>query len=150
MLGGEVVVAEVGALRVGRLEHLVGLGAERRVLGGLAVDLGLAGERLVDAVADDLRRDADPLEDRQHHALGLAHQGGEQVLGGDLGVVLVARQGLRGGEGLSGLAGQLVGVEGHAFTFTGSGSLVGRRVRVVPKVDNDTVNFIPPPWARRS
>ena len=121
-------------MRVGRLEHLVRLGAELRLLGGLAVDLGDAGEGLVDPVAHDLGRHADPLEDRQHHALGLAHEGREQVLGRHLGVVGLARERLGGAEGLAGLAGQLVGVERHAFTFAGSGGTAGfGPVRNVPQ-----------------
>ena len=43
VLGGEVVVAEVGALGVGGLEHRVRVGRQLRLLGGLAVDLGQRG-----------------------------------------------------------------------------------------------------------
>ena len=54
VLGGEVVVAEVAALGVGRFEHRVAVGGQLRLLGGLAVHLGQAGERLLDPVAHDL------------------------------------------------------------------------------------------------
>ena len=54
VLGGEVVVAEVGALAVGGFEHRVRVGGQLRLLGGLAVHLGQAGERLLDPVAHDL------------------------------------------------------------------------------------------------
>ena len=40
VLGGEVVVAQRGALGVGGLERGIGAGGELRLLGGLAVDLG--------------------------------------------------------------------------------------------------------------
>ena len=47
-------------------------------------------------------------EDRQHDALVLAQQGGEQVVGGDLGVAVRLRRVDRGGEGLLGLEGPAV------------------------------------------
>ncbi len=43
VLGGEVVVAEVAALAVGRLEHRVAVGGQLRLLGGLPVDLRAGG-----------------------------------------------------------------------------------------------------------
>ena len=51
VLGREVVVAEVGALAVGRLEHLVGVGRELGGLRGLPVHLRQRADRLVDPVA---------------------------------------------------------------------------------------------------
>jgi len=142
VLGGEVVVAEVGALGVGGLEHLIGVRRELGLLGGLPVDLGQTGQGLVRAVADRLGGHADPLEHRQHDALGLADQRGEQVLGCDLRVVPFAGERLRGAERLAGLAGQLVGVERHTFTFARSGRRDPPEAGV-PKVDNLTINFIP-------
>ena len=66
---------------------------------------------------------------------GWLDQRREQVLGRDLGVVQLARQGLGGAERLAGLAGQLVGVERHALYLGVDGA--------VPKVDNDAIKFIP-------
>ena len=130
VLGGQVVVAEVGALAVGRLEHLVGVGRELGGLRGLPVHLRERAERLVDPVAHGLRRDAEPLEHREHDALGLAEQRREQVLGRHLAVVALPRERLGGLEGLPGLAGELVRVECHV-----SPRLVDR------EVDNGIVNF---------
>ena len=81
VLGGEVVVAEIAALAVGRLEHLVRVGRELRGLGRLPVDLRQLGDRLVDPVERGLGRDAEALEHGQHDALGLTEEGREQVLG---------------------------------------------------------------------
>ena len=72
VLGGEVVVAEIGPLGVGRLEEAVRLGGERGRLRGRAVDLRDPRQGVVDAVAHRGGGDADPLEHGQHHALGLA------------------------------------------------------------------------------
>ena len=116
VLGGEVVVAEVGPLRIGRLEHLEGVGRQLRLLGGLAVDLGELRQLLVDPVAHDPCGHAETLEYGKHHTLGLRHQCRKHVRGRDLGVVLLARQGLGGAERLTGLARELVGVERHAST----------------------------------
>ncbi len=113
VLGGEVVVAEVAPLAVGRLEHLIGVGRELGGLGRLPVDLRQLGDGLVDPVERRLGRDAETLEHREHDALGLAEERREQVLGRHLGVVALTRQGLRGLEGLAGLPGELVGVERH-------------------------------------
>ena len=60
------------------------LAAELRVVA--AVGLGQRGEGLVDPVAHDERGQADLLEHREDDALLLAEQGGQQVVGRDLGV----------------------------------------------------------------
>ena len=113
VLGREVVVVEPSPLAVGSLEELVRLGRQLRLLRRRPIDLGDACQRLVDAVAHHLGRHAHALEHRQDDALGLAHQRREQVLGRDLAVVPLACQRLGRAEGLAGLAGELVGVEGH-------------------------------------
>ena len=135
VLGGEVVVAERRAFGVGGFEHPVGLGRELGLLRGLAVDLGDARERVVDPVAQGLGGDADAFQHREHDALGLAGERGEQVLGGDLRMVELAGQGLGGAQRLARLAGQLVGVERHGTPSGHDGT--------VPKVDNITIKFIP-------
>ena len=84
VLGGEIVVAEVLAGAVGRLEGPRRCRARAGLLGA-AVDLGLAGEGLVDPVDERCGGDAHAFQDGQDDALGLAEQGGEQVLGLDLG-----------------------------------------------------------------
>ena len=48
---------------------------------------GRRAELAVDPVADHRRLDADPGQDRPGDAVGLVEDGGQQVLGGDLGVV---------------------------------------------------------------
>ena len=118
VLGGQVVVGERGALGVGRLEDAVPLGRELGLLGRLAVDLGQRRQGVVDPGAQRGARHADPLQHREDHALRLCHQRGEEVLGGDLRVALLARERLGGAERLARLAGQLVGVERHtSFLF---------------------------------
>ncbi len=120
VLGRQVVVVQAAALLVRRLEHAVRVGRQRGLL-LRAVHLRELRERLVDAVAQRLRRDAHALEHGQHDTLGLAEEAGEQVLGRDLRVVAVAREGLRGTDGLAGLAGEAVGVQGHGSGHLGVG-----------------------------
>ena len=62
----------------------------------------------------------DPLEDRQHHALGLAEERGEQVLGGDLGVVPLPREALGGADRLLVLRVNLFGSSGIGRHLCGS------------------------------
>ena len=121
VLGGEVVVAQVRALRVGALEDAESVARHARLLRGLPVHVGLALQRLVDPVADGLGRDTQSLQHRQHDALGLAEKGGEEVLGRDLGVVLLAGQCLGGTDRLTGLAGELVRVERHQASLRVTG-----------------------------
>src|SRR5262245_7994894 len=121
MLGGEIVVTEVGALLVGGLQRGVCLRRELRLLRGLPVHLGQSRECVGGAIAHDLARHSDALQHREHHALGLADERDEQMLGSDLSMVLLSRQGLGGRERLAGLVRQLVGVERHAFTSERSG-----------------------------
>ena len=136
VLGGEVVVAEIGALRVGGLEH-------RGTPRATAAPAARSGRRPAGASASSSSTrsrtiaggDAQALEHGEHHALGLGDQRREHVGGRDLRVVLLARQSLGGAERLTGLARELVGVERHAST---SGESNG-----FPKVDNITIKFIP-------
>ena len=116
MLGREIVVTEVGALSVCRFERRVCVLRELRLLRGLSVHLRESAQQLVHPVAHDLARHADALEHGEDHALGLRDECGEQVLGRDLGVVVLPRQRLGGTQRLAGLVGQLVGVERHVFT----------------------------------
>ena len=116
VLGGEIVVVETGALLVGGLEDPVRVLRQLGLLGGLPVHLGKALQGFLDPVPHRPGRDSDPLEHRQDHALGLADQRREQVLGRHLAVVLLPRQGLRRLEGFSRLAGESVGIEWHTAT----------------------------------
>ena len=116
MLRREVVVAELRTLVIGGLEDAVCLGTELRLLRRLPVDLGQRAERLVGAVAHRRGRDVEPLEHRQHDALGLADEAHEDVLRRDLRVVPLARHRLGGTERFAGLPGELVGVERHGST----------------------------------
>ncbi len=79
-----------------------------------AASLRQAAEGLLEPVAHHLGGHAHPLEHRQHDPLGLAEEGGEQVLGRDLGVAAVPGLLLGGGDRLLGLAGEPVRVERHA------------------------------------
>ena len=72
-----------------------------------------SGQRLLDLVAHGEGRHAHTLEDGQHDAFGLSHQGGQQVVGCDLGVVALARQPHGGLEGLLGLDRPAIGIERH-------------------------------------
>ena len=83
VLGRQVLVGELGAGRVGGVDDLVELAGQP---GLAAVGAWQLGQRLVDLVAQRQRLLAEPLEHGQHDALALAEQGGEQVVGGDLGV----------------------------------------------------------------
>ena len=118
VLGRQVLVVEVLAELVGLVEQLVGGLPEA----GLApVGLGQLLDGVGHLVAHGQRRLADLLQDRQHHALLLAEQGGEEVVGGDLGVAGGARQLDGGVERLLGLEGPAVGIEGHGGTEPPSG-----------------------------
>jgi hypothetical protein len=110
VLGGEVLVTEGLALVVTPLQHLAQVAAE---LGVGAVGLGQGGQRLLHPVAQLERGPPHLLEDGQDHALGLAQQGGEQVVGGDLGVVGGLRRGHRVVDRVLGLERPPVGVEDH-------------------------------------
>ncbi len=115
VLGRQVLVVQLGAGRVGVVEHPVEVTGQPRLA---AVGVRQLGERLVHLVAQGQRRLAEPLEDRQDDALVLAQQGEQQVVGRDLGV-----GGGLGGidgrvEGLLDLQGPAVGVERHAAQDT--------------------------------
>ena len=137
VLGGEVVVAQGGPLGVSGFEGGVRARGQLRLLGGLAVDLGDARQRVVDPVAQGPARDADALEDGEHHALGLREQARQQVLGRDLRVVQLARERLGGAQGLTGLAGELVGIERHAST--------SEPLNRTPKLTMPLSSFLPGP-----
>ena len=85
VLGGQVLVVQVGAGGVGVVDH--GLELARQA-GLAAVGLGELGDGVRGRVAQLERRLAEPLEDGEDDALLLAEQGGEQVVGGDLRVAL--------------------------------------------------------------
>src|SRR5665811_228424 len=74
---------------------------------------------------------SDVYKRQQHDTFGLTHQRGQQVLGGDLGVVLLARERLGGADGLARLAGETVGFERHV-TYLGCTTV---------KLDNIVINF---------
>ena len=111
VLGGEVLVGELGPLRVGGVDHLLELAADA---GLAAVGLGQLADGVVGRVAHGERREADALEDREDDALLLAQQRGEQVVGGDLGVALGLGRVDGAADRLLGLLGPAVRVERHA------------------------------------
>ena len=111
MLDRQEVVAEVGldALRV--VEDGVELAAEARLVA--AVGLGQPGDGLVGAVADHQRRLAEAGEDGGHDRVVLAGQGGEEVVGRELGVGVALGQIDGRADRFLRLQRPLRGVEGH-------------------------------------
>ena len=85
VLGRQVLVVQLGPLRVGRVDDLLELAGHA---GLAAVRLRQLADGVVGRVAHRERGQPDALQDRQHDALLLAQQRGEQVVGGDLGVAL--------------------------------------------------------------
>ena len=110
VLGRQVLVAQLGSGSVGALHGLAQGPAD---LGLAAVGPRQAGQRLLDLVANGEGGHSDPLEDGQDHALGLAHQRGQQMVRRDLGVAALAGQPHGGLEGLLGLDRPPIGVERH-------------------------------------
>jgi hypothetical protein len=127
VLGRQVLVVELRALLVGRLEELERGGRERCVAHGRAAHLRPATERFVDANAHRAHVDADALEHAVDDTLGLLEQRAQEVFGRDLGVTGLSAGRLRGADRLLGLACELVGIECHGLTF--SRSRVARRWR---------------------
>ena len=77
VLGRQVLVVQLGPLRVGRIHHLLELAGHA---GLAAVGLRQLADGVVGRVAHRERRQPDALEDRQDDALLLAQQRGEQVV----------------------------------------------------------------------
>ena len=119
VLGGEVVVAEAGAL-LRRRPRAAGTrrGDELGLLGGLPVDLGqVRRARRRPGRARVLARDADALEHRQDDALGLAEERARAGARASTWLWFCSRaRAWAGCEGLARLAGEAVGVERHAAT----------------------------------
>src|SRR5439155_7652172 len=113
--GGEVLVVELLALLVGRLQHAERAGRQTRVANGRAADLRQLRELVVDTVPHRVEVDADALEHAGDDALGLVEEGAQQVFRRDLGVAGVAAGRLRGADCLLRLARELVGVERHGY-----------------------------------
>ncbi len=88
VLDGQVLVAHVAADGVGVVEDTAGVARHRGL--GAAVGLGQGTEALVDRAGQFRRLHPGPTEQGHGQAVGLGHQGGQQVVGGDLGVVLAA------------------------------------------------------------
>jgi hypothetical protein len=110
VLGGEVLVAQVGPGPVG---HVHG-GLEVPAQAGLAaVGPGQLVHGLVGRVAQRHHVGADLGQHGQDDAVVLAQQGGQQVVGGDLGVAVRLGRLDGRGERLLGLAGPAVRIERH-------------------------------------
>ena len=120
VLGREVVVAEVAPLLVGRLEQPVRVLGDLGRRGGLAVDLGQLAPSAASTASCTLFG-ATPTRSstRTTTPSGWPIERVEQVLRSHLAVVLVAREGLGGTDGLLALAGELVGVERHVSNLVG-------------------------------
>ncbi len=110
VLGRQVLVGEVGAGLVRGVEHLVELAGQP---GLAAVGARQLGQRLVDLVAQGQRLLAHALQHREDDALALAQQGGQQVIGGDLGVRRLLGRVDRRAEGLLDLERPTVRIERH-------------------------------------
>ena len=115
MLDREVVVAHVLPGRVGVVQDVAQLPGHLGL--GAPVGLGQGTEPLVDLLGQRRRLYPGPSQDGDGQALGLGQQGGQQVLGGDLGVILGPGQLRGGGECLLGLDRPAVGVDGHLLGF---------------------------------
>jgi hypothetical protein len=89
VLGGQVLVVELGAGRVGGVEDLVERPGQARLA---AVGPRQLGQLLVEEVAQGQRLLAEPLEHGQDDALALAQQGEQEVVGRDLGVRRLLRR----------------------------------------------------------
>ena len=133
VLGREVVVTEIGALGVGRFEHPERVGRELRLLRGLAVDLGKAT-----SASSTRSRTVFGATPRRSSTGRTTLSGWPRSAASTCSAVtcewLCSRQRLGRGEGLVGLAGQLVGVERHVASpsFMGRHRLLGRQALVGP------------------
>jgi hypothetical protein len=111
VLGRDVVVAQFLPGRIGVVQH----GDERPTRTGLgAVGRGEQFDGGVRGVPQFEGGQAELADDGEHHAVLLAQQRGEQVVGRDLGVVATPGRLLGLADRLGGLVGPGVGVEGHA------------------------------------
>ena len=88
VFGREVVVAQLGPLDIGGLEEPERIWGDLGRLGRGPVDLGQFRQRRLDLIADGLGRDADALEHREDHALGLADERGQQMFATHLVVIV--------------------------------------------------------------
>ena len=112
MLDRQVLVAQFGAGVVGGRHDRLQVAGQSGL--GPAVGLGELRHGLVGRVAGTADVDADLVEDGQRDpAVGLAEEGGQQVVGRDLGVAEGLRLFDRRGEGLLGLERPLVRVQRH-------------------------------------
>ena len=110
MLGGEVLVGELGPGPIRGLERL-GEGLRHARLAAVGTRQG--GDRLHEPVAQRQQVGPDALEDRHHHAVLLGDERGQQVVGGDLGIRPAACQLGGRGERLLGLQCPAVRIERH-------------------------------------
>ena len=92
VLGRQVLVVELLALFVGRLEDRERRAREPRVAHRRAGYLRQPRRCFVDPAAHRADIDPDALEDAAHDAFGLIQQCAQQVLGRDLGVARIARR----------------------------------------------------------
>ena len=111
VLDRQVVVAQLLAQGVGLVEDLVGLPAGAGL--GAAVGLGQLGHGLVGPVAHHERGQAELLHDGQHDRVVLAQEGGQEMIGRQLGVAVGAGRLEGGGHRLLRLRGPGVRVERH-------------------------------------
>ena len=115
VLGGDVLVAELAHLDLGRADDAEQLGGGRGLLGG-----GERGERVdggVDLDAQGGPGDPELAQDAGDHGVVLAEQDREQVLGRGLRVLARGGQGNGGLDGLLGLDGEAVGVQGSCVSL---------------------------------
>ncbi len=85
MLGGEVFILEFACDRRGRIELIRQYSADR-TLGGCSVCFAEPIDRFFKAFFDDMRRHADPLQDRSEDSILLTQERQYEVFGGHLGV----------------------------------------------------------------
>jgi hypothetical protein len=103
VLGRDVLVGELRGLLLGLLQDPDELLRGADVGDRVALQARERLDRLQRPLTGRLRVGAEALEDGDDDALVLLEQGGEEVRRGDLGVGVLGREPLRGGDGLLGL-----------------------------------------------
>ena len=121
VLDRQEVVLQLLARRLGGREHVVEGAAEAQLA---AIGMGQLRHGFVGAVAEHEWCEAEPLQHGQHDRAVLAQDGGEQVVGRDLGVGVGLRQCLGGRDRLLRLLRPLLRVE-----HSGPSLLASRRAR---------------------
>ena len=112
MLGGDVLVFEIGGLFKRLLQQLVDFVGERG-LDGFSGDLGEFLDLFVDFGQDGLRADADLFEHRRNDAFIVFEQRGEQVKRAQFGITVLRGELVRTLDGFLRFNGEFVPTDWH-------------------------------------